>query len=222
MGTLYLIRHGQARFGSEDYDRLSDLGHRQCAALGRWLQERGVAPEAVLRGTLRRHRESLEAIASELRGLPEPVVWPALDEYNSEAVLRAVMSEPLADANTAEGYRQHFRLLRQGLLKWMRAEIQPEGMPAWTDFLAGVAKALEHVRTTHQGEVLLVSSGGPIATAVAQVLGAPPEGLVELNMRLRNSALTEFEFTAKRHVLLSYNTLPHLDHPERREWITYA
>ena len=26
MGTLYLVRHGQASFGADDYDRLSDLG----------------------------------------------------------------------------------------------------------------------------------------------------------------------------------------------------
>ncbi len=32
MGTLYLVRHGQASFGADDYDRLSGLG-RQDALL---------------------------------------------------------------------------------------------------------------------------------------------------------------------------------------------
>ena len=27
MGTLYLVRHGQASFGADDYDKLSELGH---------------------------------------------------------------------------------------------------------------------------------------------------------------------------------------------------
>ena len=70
--------------------------------------------------------------------------------------------------------------------------------------------------------MLIVSSGGPIAAAVSQVLGAPPQAMIELNMRLRNSALTEFAFTPKRHVLQSFNHLPHLDHPDRRGWVTYA
>jgi hypothetical protein len=32
-------------------------------------------------------------------------------------------------------------------------------------------------------------------------------------MRLRNSAVTQFH-GLKRHALLTFNTLPHLDHPD--------
>ena len=59
-------------------------------------------------------------------------------------------------------------------------------------------------------------------TAVAHILGAPPATMVELNMRTRNSSLTEFAYTPKRHLLLAFNQLPHLDHPDRRGWETYA
>ena len=34
MGTLYLVRHGQASFGADDYDQLSPLGHQQALRLG--------------------------------------------------------------------------------------------------------------------------------------------------------------------------------------------
>jgi broad specificity phosphatase PhoE len=95
-------------------------------------------------------------------------------------------------------------------------------MPSWEGFLQGVTTALDHVRTQHQGDVLLVSSGGPISTAVAHVLDAPPTTAIELNLRIRNSALTEFAFTPKRHMLVTYNTLPHLDHPERHSWVTFT
>jgi len=222
MGTLYLVRHGQASFGAADYDRLSDLGHRQCAQLGAWMHARGLRFDGVLRGTLVRHRQSLEAIASTLPGLPEPTERPGLNEYDSEAVVRAVHRGALPPAADADGYRQHFRLLREGLAQWMAGTVQPEGMPSWPDFVAGVAGVLDHVRAQHEGRVLLVSSGGPIATAVAHVLGAPPPAVIELNMRIRNSALTEFAFTPRRHMLVTYNTLPHLDHPDRAGWVTYA
>ena len=53
MGTLHLVRHGQASFGSDDYDRLSDLGVRQCRRLGEYWAARGQRFSAVLRGTLR-------------------------------------------------------------------------------------------------------------------------------------------------------------------------
>jgi len=144
------------------------------------------------------------------------------DEYDSEAVVRAVFSGELPPATDAESHRQHFRLLREGLARWMDGTARPAGMPSWREFSAGVAAALDHVRQRFDGKVLLVSSGGPIATAVAQVLDAPPSSVIELNMRIRNSALTEFAFTPKRHMLVTYNTLPHLDHPERTGWVTYT
>jgi broad specificity phosphatase PhoE len=95
-------------------------------------------------------------------------------------------------------------------------------MPSHAEFVAGVREALDHVRANHEGAVLIVSSGGPIATAVAEVLGAPNAAAIELNMRIRNSAVTEFVFSEKRHSLLSFNTLPHLLGPERADWITYS
>ena len=81
---------------------------------------------------------------------------------------------------------------------------------------------LDHIRTSYTGNVLLVSSGGPISTAVGHVLGTSPETTIELNLRIRNCSLTEFAFTPKRHMLVTYNTLPHLDAPEHASWITYA
>jgi broad specificity phosphatase PhoE len=70
--------------------------------------------------------------------------------------------------------------------------------------------------------VLLVSSGGPISTAVGHILGTSPETTIELNLRIRNSAVTEFHFTPKRLMLVTYNTLPHLDAPEYANWVTFA
>lgn len=222
MGTLYLVRHGQASFGAANYDQLSELGTRQCAALGRWMQQRGLHFDGVLRGSLTRHRQSLDGITSALPGLPPTIEWPGLNEYDSEAVVRAVFKGELPPATDAEGYRQHFRLLREGLARWMDGTAQPAGMPSWLEFVAGVSTALDHVRTQFDGNVLLVSSGGPIATAVAHVLQAPPSTVIELNLRIRNSALTEFAFTPKRHMLVSYNTVPHLDDPTRAAWVTYT
>ena len=86
MGTLYLVRHGQASFGAADYDQLSELGQRQCHALGQWFAERGVQFDAVLRGTLRRHAQSLDALAvghGALRGKPGPVYARLYEAYQS-------------------------------------------------------------------------------------------------------------------------------------------
>lgn len=77
-------------------------------------------------------------------------------------------------------------------------------------------------RIDHTGNVLLVSSGGPISTSLGHLLGNWPETTIELKYRIRNSSLTEFTFKPKRHTLLTYNTLPHLGRAEYAPWIVYA
>ena len=224
MGVLYLVRHGQASFGATDYDQLSELGRRQSVRLGEYWRERGIAFDAVITGTLKRHRQTSEGIAEGL-GLSECDVlpWPGLNEYDSEAVIATIHPGKLDKPDTPESYRHHFRLLREGLSAWMQGRTAPAGMPSYIDFLDGVTAALDHVRDQYHGaKVLVVSSGGPISTAVGRVLGTPFETTIELNLRIRNTSVTEFAFTPKRHMLLTYNTLPHLDGPAYDGWVTYS
>ncbi len=222
MGTLFLVRHGQASFGAADYDQLSELGHRQCVRLGEHLRLRGLRFDRALTGTLRRHAQSLAGIAEGLGQGVEARTWPGLDEYDSHAIVRAVHPEPVPAPDTPELVRHHFRLLRSGLQAWMAGRAQPEGMPSHADFVAGVAGALDHVREDCEGDVLIVSSGGPISAAVGLVLGLSADAVIELNLRIRNSALTEFHFTPKRHALVSFNSVAHLEQPGHADWITYA
>lgn len=223
MGTLYLVRHGQASFGADDYDHLSELGRRQSVRLGEYFAERGIRFDGLIAGTLRRHKQTLEGILEGMQHAGEHLSWEGLNEYDSEAVLATVHEGKLAKPTTPEMYRHHFRLLRDGLAQWMAGTAAPRGMPAYTDFVAGVSSALDHVRTNHYGQnVLVVTSGGPISTAVGHVLGVRPEVTIDLNMRIRNTAITEFAFTPKRHVLVSFNAIPHLDPAPYREWVTYT
>ena len=66
-------------------------------------------------------------------------------------------------------------------------------------------------------------AGGALAcAAVGLLLSTPPQVTIDLNMRIRNSAVTELTFNPKRHTLVTYNSLPHLDGPEWQDWITHA
>lgn len=224
MGNLYLVRHGQASFGAADYDNLSELGHQQSVKLGEYFREAGMSFDAVIIGTLKRHVQTWQAIA---RGMQRDDVaalaWPGLNEYDPVAIIAAIHPEPLQVPTTPDEVKGHFRLLRDGLAAWMQGKTEPAGMPKYADFLAGVTSALDHVRDNHFGKnVLIVSSGGPISTAVGHVLSTSAETTIELNLRIRNSALSEFAFTPKRHALVSYNTVPHLDSKANSGWVTYA
>ena len=222
MGNLYLVRHGQASFGAADYDQLSELGQRQSVRLGEYFANKGLMFDAVLTGTLRRHAQTWAGIAQGAGINAQPLVWPGLNEYDSDAVIATIHPHKLEKPDSPEMYRHHFRLLRDGLTQWMNGVVSPRGMPTYPDFLAGVTSALDHVRKQHTGNVLIVSSGGPISTAVGHILGTTPETTIELNLRIRNSSVTELAFTPKRHMLVAYNTLPHLDHADYADWVTYS
>ncbi|NDY92574.1 histidine phosphatase family protein [Ideonella livida] len=225
MGTLCLVRHGQASLGAADYDQLSPLGHEQCERLGRHLRWQGRRFQAVHLGGLRRHRQSLDALAAGYGpGLPPAQVWPGLNEYDSDALVRPLVGGAAPRALTPGERRQHFRLLRQALLRWMAGEAAPAGHLAFTDFRQGVVQALEAIRQAATGpeDVLVVSSGGPISVAMGWLLGLAPEATIELNMRLRNSALSEWLITPRRYALQSFNMLPHLDGPEADRLISHA
>ena len=222
MGTLYLVRHGQASFGADDYDNLSTLGRQQSVRLGEYWRAKGMTFDAVLVGTLKRHAQTLDGVLEGLGTSATPVQWPGLNEYDSAAVIATIHPEPLQKPDTPELYRHHFRLLRDALTQWMNGVTSPKGMPSYVEFQKGVTSALDHVRTQYAGNVLMVSSGGPISTAVGHVLGTTPETTIELNLRIRNASITEFAFTPKRHMLVTYNTLPHLDHADHASWVTYS
>ena len=222
MGTLYLVRHGQASFGADDYDVLSPLGHQQAVRLGEYFATKGVAFNVALTGTLQRQISTFAGICKGMDAQLEALQWPGLNEYDSHAVIATVHADKLEKPESHEQYRHHFRLLKDGLKQWMDGVVSPHGVPSYSDFVLGVTSALDHVRKTCEGNVLLVSSGGPISTAVGHILGCSPEATIELNLRIRNASVTEFAFTPKRHMLVTYNTLPHLDAPEYKNWVTYA
>jgi broad specificity phosphatase PhoE len=237
---IYLVRHGQASLGAADYDNLSPLGEQQAVRLGEYFAARGITFDAAFAGTLRRHSQTLAGIQSGMRSgigmqgdtWPQAILDAGLNEYDSDAVIRAIATPEQVAAMkhpiSPEGYKQHFATLRRGIGAWMRGESQPVGMSSYADFAGGVMRVLDEVRAkmwaadSSINTVLISSSGGPLSSAVAQVLGLSHEAGIELNMRMRNTAVSELIVTPKRCILLTFNTLPHLDDEAWRAMQTYA
>ena len=72
MGLVLLVRHGQASFGADDYDVLSETGVEQSRVLGRFLAAAGISPGAVVHGAMKRQRDTATAMveAAGLVGCP--------------------------------------------------------------------------------------------------------------------------------------------------------
>jgi len=222
MAELVLVRHAQAAFGTDDYDRLTELGHRQASWLGEYFAERAIEFDRVVTGTLRRHRETLAGIAEALPGLPEAETLPGLDEYRADVLLGAHLAgHGLPPLEHAADRRGHFRVLREALYAWVDGTLRAHAHLSFPEFEAGVRQALEGAR--HGAErVLVVSSGGPISTAIGAVLGVAPRTVVDLNLQTRNTGLSELRAGAQLAHCVSFNAVPHLDRHGRREAITYS
>jgi broad specificity phosphatase PhoE len=215
MGQILLVRHGQASFGSADYDALSPLGFEQAEHLGRALAERGVGADVVVHGTMRRHRETAETCARTAGWTgAEPVVEPGWDEFDFLSVLAMHPHEYGPEPTKAE-----FQLLFEEATEAWMAGVDRPYVETFAAFAERVRGALERtVELAEQGTVAVFTSGGPIGLAVARVLADParieeqlPGLWGRLNRMAVNSALTRLITGSRGINVLTYNDQSHLD-----------
>jgi len=224
MAELFLVRHGRASFGTDDYDRLSAVGEQQGVWLGEYFARQGVAFDRVICGTMVRHAQTVDAI---LRGMDSMSVTverhSGLNEYDFHGLFAAAASDYPEIAQRAAGsMNEHFRALRQVLYLWADGKLGEAAPETWVYFQRRVADARTAIRRGGGQRVLAVSSGGPIGVTVQQVLAAPPESAIALNLQIRNSSLSQFFFNAEAFHLASFNGIPHLEDPDRHAWRTYG
>lgn len=224
MAELYLVRHGQASLGAEDYDQLSDVGEQQGIWLGEYFAQRDIAFDRVMTGTLRRHAQTADAIR---RGLREPCIdceiHPGLDEYDFHALFRALGDEHSTLAERAtRSPRDFFKALREVLQLWTEGALDGRAPETWLAFQQRVAEARAAIQQGSGQRVLVVSSGGVIAALTQQVLQAPAATAIALNMQIRNSSVSHYFFNRDTVHLSSFNGIGHLDDPQRRAFQTYG
>src|SRR5690606_16422752 len=146
MSLIYLVRHGQASFGSEDYDRLSELGQRQSRWLGEYFAERGLRFSRVFCGTLARQRDTAGAILSAMGQAIEPTVHPGFDEYHAGPIYSAFTGGRSPVEHQRADYKDYWQTFRKAMNHW--ADVGLDGAPeTWTAFgervAAGLAAAAE-------------------------------------------------------------------------------
>ncbi|MEP6483814.1 MAG: histidine phosphatase family protein [Rudaea sp.] len=226
---VWLIRHAQASFGSADYDVLSARGHEQSERLAAWLVSHPELNFAhVVRGTLRRHKETLAAIerafTSAKREFPASAEDANWNEFDYEAIVRAYASSRDDDlvsaaSNDPTNRRAVHALLAAALREWALGQLDGVG-ETWQAFGARVAAARQRVLSATPGKILVISSAGPIAQCAQAALGCDAERTVALNIALRNTAISEFRVGHGWDMQI-WNMLPHLASPADREVVTY-
>lgn len=233
MVALYLIRHGQAGFGKADYDQLSSLGFIQGQRLAPVFAGFGRRFAGVVTGGMRRHLETaaacLELMPPDLLPTGPFGVDPGLAEYDHEALLRLERPDldgPLAVQQFlagAENPKRAFQtLFAAAFARWVAGDDGVPGFETWDAFKGRVAAALKRLidaATTADGDILVFTSGGPIAAIMQRVLNIPDAEILPLNWSLNNGAITRLT-VARGKVHLGYlNNFAHLE--ASPELITY-
>lgn len=213
-----LIRHGQASFGAEDYDKLSALGEQQSRELGLWFKRTGQRPDLVVVGSMQRHQRTA-ALCIEAAGVTAPqLVLEQLDELDHvEIVARhrpdfasfdAMRAELAASADPHRAFQQ---LFAAAIARWTSGAHDDEYARSWPAFRERVLHGLQALAAHEAGTIWVFTSGGPIAVIAGALIGTPTDNPFALSWPLVNTSLTCVALSGKRPGLISYNSWPHLE-----------
>jgi broad specificity phosphatase PhoE len=213
MATIYLIRHGQASFGAENYDQLSPLGQRQADVTGEYLARTSVHFDRVYSGDLSRQRETCERVLALQAGTVEHVVDPRFNEINNDEQVEKLApvvteSDPRIKALVARGLsssKDYQKVIEAVFNYWVSNDCSGYGIQSWQEYSGLVRSAMAEVmRKEGAGKTIgIFTSGGTIATAVAQVLGLDGEKTYRFYEPIFNCSVTQLFYNGD-HISLSY------------------
>jgi len=222
--TLLMVRNGQASFGKANYDELSERGHSQAYQLGLLLADHRHQFSHVRVGDMKRHRQTLDGIrkAYQERGLslPNADVDADLNEFDHGSVFSAYMQQhadtDIVRAAASGETRATGAMVYAALVAWMNDSLG-ELPETWHGFGARARQAADRLHDVDGDETLVISSGGLISRIAQAALEVPDHRAVDLNISLRNSALSEFHARDGQWRLGMWNALPHL-HDTKEMW----
>lgn len=239
MTTILLARHGQASFGQQNYDQLSELGGLQASLLGQHYATTQRRIDAIFTGSLSRQQDSARyfweayqpSVAASLAlpaldlTAPDSYLIESFNEFNHKDVF--IKSNPAftsqeaiaSEIAKAEVPKQRLaELFDLALQRWHEGDNDKDYLESWPQFNVRAQQALEQVRQqvsqlTHlesDSTVLVFTSGGVIAAITAQLLRQGSQTAYQLNRSLVNTGVTAITVRDQVPQLLSLNEYSHL------------
>ncbi|MFH1153705.1 MAG: histidine phosphatase family protein [Pseudomonadota bacterium] len=224
MGKIWFIRHGQASFGTQEYDALSGTGFRQAQAVGEFMAATGQVFDAVYSGSLKRQ---LDTAAQAMAVSPasfqshEPVILPEFNEYDFVSISKGLLPVIIAgDPAVREKSRRFFsddtvfvELFSRIFIQWLSGYHDVPGIETFVQYRTRILSGVETVisQTCPEAHVAVFTSGGVIATLLQHVLGLSQKTTMETGWQILNASMTCFDITKGYPVLSSFNTTAHLE-----------
>ena len=231
MSEIYMIRHGQASFGQDNYDRLSALGIHQARILGDHFKDTGLQIDAAYCGTLQRQRSTAEEVLSLCGKNSQPlIIIDKLNEYDSAAIVSSQVPDMLNNNPDLQGdlekmytSRESFKkIFEEAMFRWVSGQYDKPGVETWKGFVFGVLGAIKGIMKDHNrgSRILVFTSGGPVCAALKWVLGLSDEGAIQLNWQIVNASYSRFMYNEQKITLAGFNSIAHLER-HSQQMITY-
>jgi broad specificity phosphatase PhoE len=234
MSHIFFVRHAQASFGHDDYDRLSDLGVRQAGILGDYLAKRRLTFDAVYSGSMERQIHTAQAVISRLSKAgvhSELRMSSEFDEYDSSSITRSQLADliredpsvPHAPKDLFADPKAFQKIFERAVLRWVSGDHPIQGVETWSSFnrriQAGVRRVMEE--NGRDKTIAVFTSGGPISAVMKLALNLSDEKTIQLSWQIQNTAVSTFMYNEKDFTLSSFNSVAHLEIENDGKLLTY-
>lgn len=198
------MRHGQASWGSDDYDQLSELGYRQGAALGSSWEAGGFRPTWSVCGSMKRHAQTAVAAIDAIDG----------DLFDIDAGWNEYDHLGLADATDAASRPTDAKafqaILDARLADWVSGGIAgPEPFDAFRSRVLDALDAATEQAGSGQS-VAVFTSGGPIGLVASHLLVGDDSLFIAMNRVVINASVTTVIVGRGGRRLLAFNEHTHV------------
>ncbi|NNG77327.1 histidine phosphatase family protein [Acinetobacter sp. ANC 4277] len=216
MTTIYLIRHGQASFGAESYDKLSPNGELQAKLLGQYFNQILKEEPYVIAGSMQRHQQTANLALAECFPEAEIQTDSAWNEFNHQQVFAQYeprFNEPhllKQDVENEVNPRAYLAKIFEGAIeRWTGGDYHHEYDESWPDFKSRVETALQNLSNelakTKPRYAVVFTSGGVISVAAGKLLELNANRTFALNWAITNTSMTTLRLVGNEPQLLSLN-----------------
>ena len=216
MTTIYLVRHGQASFGAESYDKLSPNGELQAKILGQYFDNILKEEPYVVAGSMQRHQQTANFALAECFPEAKIVTDSAWNEFNHQQVFAQydsrfnephLLKQEVAKESSPRAYLA--KIFEGAIERWTGGEFHHEYDEAWPDFKNRVETALQNLcdelAKTKPRYAVVFTSGGVISVVAGKLLELSPNKTFALNWAIANTSLTTLRLVGNEPQLLSLN-----------------
>ncbi|MEH6566500.1 MAG: histidine phosphatase family protein [Halopseudomonas sp.] len=233
MGSIYLIRHGQASLGAANYDVLSPLGIQQSRLCGEFYQQQGLRLDHCYAGEMQRQIDTGRHALAAMQQNDCPMdIDSAFNEYHSDQVLTTYLPKVIERIPEAEFYvsnagqhRKEFQQVFSSAINlWITDVTDNAECPPWSGFVAQVEAGLQRVMAKHTASgqnIAIFTSGGVITAALQLITQMPATSAFELNWQIVNTSVSRLQYRKDKLSLAAFNSQAHLDVHQRSEWVSF-